>query len=155
MYGFSKVIQLYFHKIYFLYISVITKCLMRQYPYHTTVIVIINMIFFSYTPFFPLLKSNFINHNFNAWFPALRYNSLKFVPDSMSHAIKYLLLFPALLAENWILKNKELFYIHNILMISVCKIVTRLCGCYLSRHNLCPSILIDKMIRHELGGGLG
>lgn len=50
--------------------------------------------------FFPSLKSNFINHNFNAWFPALRYNSLKFVPDSMSHAIKYLLLFPALLAEN-------------------------------------------------------
>lgn len=44
----------------------------------------------------------------------------------MSHAVKYLLLFPPLLAENWILKNKELLNIPNILMISVCKKVTGL-----------------------------
>lgn len=38
------VIQLYFHKMYFLYISIIAKRLMMQYPYQTTVIVMMNKI---------------------------------------------------------------------------------------------------------------
>lgn len=93
-----------------------------------------------------LLKCNSINHNFNAWIAALRYNSLKFVPDSMNRAVKYLLLFAALLAENWISKHKELLYIPNILMMAVSKQTTGLCGAFFTWQS-CSTIL--ACVQHQ------
>lgn len=58
--------QLYSHKMYFLYISIITKRVMTQYPYHTTVVVMMKKFLISYRAFFPLLKCNSINHNFDS-----------------------------------------------------------------------------------------